>query len=282
MKVTVKEAFKMAQETSYPLIAVHRGSAAGVVISNTELGARASLAAGGDMVELDVARSSDGVYFSFHDTYEPILLGESRTIGQMTADEIEKLPYYGIQGSACGYPQRYSDTLAALPGVLINVDRSYRYWEDGFLDDLATWADPDCILIKSDPSQEYLGAVASCATKFPYMAVVKNREEIEKACKAAAGGNIDLIAFEIIANESNDPLLDPQYLRSLNESGYALWFNAINLENGSVLCAGFDDSVSIFDDPDQGWGKLVDLGATVIQTDWPSLLRKYLNSRCRN
>ena len=182
MKVTVKGAFERAQETSYPLIAVHRGSAAGVVISNTELGARASLAAGGDMVELDVARSSDGVYFSFHDTYEPILLGESRTIGQMTAEEIEKLPYYGIQGSACGYPERYSDTLASLPGVLINVDRSYRYWEDGFLDDLATWADPDCVLIKSDPSQE----------------------------------------------------------------------------------------------------KLADLGATVIQTEWPSLLRKYLNSRCRN
>ena len=28
--------------------------------------------------------------------------------------------------------------------------------------------------------------------------------------------------------------------------------------------------------PDKGWGRLIELGADIIQTDWPSLLRDYL------
>lgn len=278
MTITMKQALDRAQETGRPLIAVHRGSAGGVIMSNTVRGSLACLAAGGDTVELDVARSADGVYFTFHDTYEPILLGESRRIGQMTAREIEELTYYGIQGPACGHPERYSDTLAELPGVLINVDRSYRYWKDGFLDELANWADPEYLLIKSDPTDEYLEAVTSCATKFPFMAVVRSPEEVEIARRAAMDGKIDLVGFEFVASDSSDPILDIEYLKRLKEDGYALWFNAINLENDIPLCAGFDDLTSILDAPEHGWGKLIELGATVIQTDWPGILRDYLDT----
>ena len=55
--------------------------------------------------------------------------------------------------------------------------------------------------------------------------------------------------------------------------------NALNLENGSVLYLGADDDTSVLEDPDLGWGRLIQVGATAIQTDWPHLLRAYLTAR---
>ncbi|WP_406713614.1 glycerophosphodiester phosphodiesterase family protein [Trueperella pyogenes] len=276
----VRAALADAIAQRQPLIAVHRGSSAGTIMPNTISAGKAAVLQGADIVELDVARSLDGEYFTFHDTYEPFLLGERRLIGEMTAAEIDDLIYYASEGSAAGHVERYSETLSGLHGVIINVDRSYRYWEQGFLEELATWSDPDYLLIKSDPLPGFLNAVGQCGTRFPYMAVVRNEHEIHTAIACSEGGNvIDLVGFEILAEHESDSVLHQELLLYLKEQGYALWFNSINLENARPLCAGYDDVTSLFVSPDLGWGKLIDLGADVIQTDWPAPLKSYLRRR---
>lgn len=276
-KGTIKEAFAHSRESRIPLIAVHRGTSGGIVFSNTAAASRAALLSGGDMVELDVARSKDGIYFTFHDTYEPNLLNEDRNISQMTADEIHELVYYGIHGRAGGGVETFENTLSHLQGVLINVDRSFRYWQDGFLDQLVGWGDSEYLLIKSPPTPEFLEPVAVCEVKFPYMAMVRTPEEVETAIEASQGGLINLVAFEVLASSPDDPVFDPEFLEDLRSRGFMIWFNAINLENESTLCAGYDDNTAINGDPDGSWGELVKLGADVIQTDWPWLLRAYLD-----
>ena len=273
---TIKQAFVRARESGIPLIAVHRGTSSGMVFSNTAAASKVALLSGGDMVELDVVRSKDGVYFTFHDTYEPNLLNEDRNISQMTASEIRGLVYHRIHGRAGGGVETLQETLAQIPTTLVNVDRSYRYWQDGFLADLAEWADPEYLLIKSPPSPEFLEAVIACKVKYYYMAMVHTPEEIEDAIRESSSGAINLVAFEILASSSDDPILDRDLIASLRSQGFMIWFNAVNLENESVLCAGYDDNTAVHGDPHGSWGQLVKRGADVIQTDWPWLLRDYL------
>lgn len=272
-------ALESARMRGKTLIAAHRGTAAGAIFPNTARAAKAALVNGADLVELDVARSKDGKYFTFHDTYEPFLLNEQRNIAEMDSSEIAELTYYGLQGPAGEKVETYAQTLQQLPQTLINVDRSYFYWQHGFLNELAKWADPQYLLIKSDPTDEYLSAVAECATPFPYMAVVHSLQDIDKALEAAENGKIRLVALEIVTKNADDPMLDKSYIRSLLDRGLSIWLNALSLENGKVLCGGFDDVGALFDHPENHWGKLVDLGATVIQTDWPAMLRQYLANR---
>ena len=57
--------------------------------------------------------------------------------------------------------------------------------------------------------------------------------------------------------------------------GSKLWVNSL----WASLCGGLDDDAAFGGDPAEVYGKLVDMGATMIQTDRPELLISYLRSR---
>ncbi|SFA92776.1 glycerophosphoryl diester phosphodiesterase [Rhizobium sp. NFR07] len=60
----------------------------------------------------------------------------------------------------------------------------------------------------------------------------------------------------------------------LRDSGMALWVNTLD----SVACAGFTDTAALLD-PDAVWGRLIDAGISVIQTDEAAALKSYLAAR---
>lgn len=263
-------------EAGRPLIATHRGTAAGCIFPNTAAAAHLALASGSDIVELDAVRTLDGEYFTFHDGYEPVLLHSDRGIEQMTRQQALAQRYGKFQGSAgVSALEAYRDVLAELPATFVNVDRSFRYWKAGFLTELATWADPRYMLVKSTVADEYLTALAECGTPFPYIPIVSGVEEVERVL---AWEGINVIGLEVLASSAEDRLADAGYMAELKQRGLLLWFNAINLENGRPLYRGWDDLASIDRGPDHGWGKLVAQGADVIQTDYPWLLRPYLDA----
>jgi Domain of unknown function len=65
-------------------------------------------------------------------------------------------------------------------------------------------------------------------------------------------------------------------IRSLHTRGVLVFANAIILENRVPLFAGYGDDISLRGRPEEGWGKLIDLGIDIIQTDWSALLAHYL------
>lgn len=262
------------QRLGRPLIAAHRGTAAGCVFPNTRAACAVALASGTDIVELDTVRTTDGIYVTFHDGYEAQLLGEHRKLGELSSAEVSELKYGRTLGAAGVAPvEGYGDVVGALPGVLVNVDRSYRYWKDGFLERLATWADPEYMLVKSPVVPDYLDALAGCGVDYPFIPIVSSTDDVE----AVLGyEGLHIVGLEILARSEGDALADPGYVAGLRERGLAIWVNAINLESGIPLYCGWDDMTSVLDEPDRGWGRLVSLNADVIQTDFPWLLRAYL------
>jgi glycerophosphoryl diester phosphodiesterase len=57
--------------------------------------------------------------------------------------------------------------------------------------------------------------------------------------------------------------------------GSKLWVNSL----WNSLCGGLSDDVAYETSAEEVYGKLVDMGATMIQTDRPELLLDYLRSR---
>ena len=70
-------------------------------------------------------------------------------------------------------------------------------------------------------------------------------------------------------------MLASSRVEQIHDAGLAIWLNAINLENGRPLAGGADDRVSLAGHPEDGWGRLADWGADIIQTDWPWLAKQF-------
>jgi glycerophosphoryl diester phosphodiesterase len=64
-------------------------------------------------------------------------------------------------------------------------------------------------------------------------------------------------------------------MKRIADGGSKLWVNSL----WSSLCGGLDDDRAFEGGPAAIYGKLIDMGATLIQTDRPELLISYLRSR---
>nr|WP_276550061.1 glycerophosphodiester phosphodiesterase family protein [Brachybacterium muris] len=255
-----------------PLIAVHRGSGAGSIAENTAEAVKAALAQGADIVEIDVIASTDGDYFLFHNGYEAMHFGMDGDIRELSTAQMEELEYAWQSKADPPYGlARLDDVLRTFPGTILNIDRSWWYWET-LLDHLATFGITDQLLLKAPVEEEALALLAAHPEPFPFLPIVKTPEELEQVL---AMESVNTVAVELLAQSPSNPFADPECIRSLRERGIAVYLNALNLSNRVPLFCGWDDETSVLSHPDEGWGRLIALGADIVQTDWPALLRDY-------
>lgn len=254
-----------------PLIAVHRGTGLGNIPENTWLAVEAALRQGADMVEIDVVESTDGDFFLFHDGGERHAFDQDVDIRRMTTDQIRTLRYRWIDHRA-GVTGLDLLLGRLRPDVLLNVDRSWWYWDD-LLPFLDRFDMPGQLVFKSPVDEEWLTKLRRHPVKYPFMPMVRSRADLD----AVRGDpDINLVGVELIAERAEDELAQPSVVTEMHEAGLAVLVNAINLPDGVPLFAGRDDHTSVFGDPDEGWGWLIRHGADIIQTDWPDLLGRYL------
>lgn len=260
------------------LIAVHRGTSAGNIVENTIPAYIASVQSGGDMIEVDVIKSTDGIYYAFHDGNEKRLLDKDKNIKEMSSEEIEEKGYINSIGERTGYKvERLEAILKYFEGkdVLINIDRAWEYFEEllAFFDKYNVKKQ---LVIKSSPKKEFLDIFEKHNVKYMYMPIVKDKKEIETALSY---NNVNVVGFEIIAKDEKDDFFDDRFIKEIQGKGYFIWVNSIKLNDKTNLYAGYDDSLSIINGGDKGWKILIDKGVNVIQTDWPWLLKNYINSK---
>lgn len=256
-----------------PLIAVHRGMAGGLVHENTPTAAIAAIASGADIVEFDVIRSSDGRFYVFHDGYEPLHFKVNTPLPGLDSDQIDGLRYHlHPDESEPEGVTTLSDMLGSLPDGIFNVDRAWRYW-DTLLPILDDFEMADRLVLKCPPEERWLRLLADHPVKYPLIPMVRTPDQVEHVL---AHPGLATIGVELLAQEPDHPFLSQGYVASLHARGVLAFANAINLENRIPLFAGYDDETSLRGRPDDGWGRLIDLGIDIIQTDWPALLAHYL------
>ncbi|CAM4306771.1 glycerophosphodiester phosphodiesterase family protein [Erysipelothrix aquatica] len=261
------------------LIASHRGLNGGYIAQNTILAYKNALRHGAHILEIDVIRSSDGIFYAFHNGLEKTVLGFDKDIREATSTEIETLYISGSNATPTHYKlERLDDVLAFVketPDCLINIDRSWFYWED-IIEYINEAAMASQIIIKSPVDKTLLTTLKEKGPSIMYMPITKSVTDVE-IVKAMA---LNTVAFEMIVAKDTDTLADKAYLSSLKAEGYSLWINTITLDDKTILSAHRDDNRAIeTGDYEAVWGHFIDLGFDMIQTDWPALIQNFIKNR---
>ena len=257
------------------LVACHRGDWRNYP-ENSLAAIESVIGMGADIVEIDLALTSDSVLVVCHD----------RTLNRTTTGKglIAEIPYDSVQrcflksGHGVATSHRMPTLREALElckdRIVVNIDKGYQYYDlvQNLSEELGVTGQ---LLIKGK------SPVADVAAKFsryehnmmymPIIDILKPKGQALFAEYREKG--IVPLAYEICWDRPAPEV--ETCMREVVAGGSKLWVNSL----WASLCGGLDDDRAFEGDPAAVYGKLVDMGATMIQTDRPELLISYLRSR---
>ena len=255
------------------IIAVHRGSSGGNIIENTIKSFEIALKYGGDMIEVDAAKSTDGEMYTVHQGQEERLFFSKNNVETLNSHEINLLDYRN--GNSFKVNQRVEkleEIFKYFKGnTLINLDRGWNFWEDVF-ELLHKYDMFDQVILKSPVQETYLDELEKYDVPVMYIPIVKTKAELDQVLER----DINTVGAEIIIESESSDFHNKEYIKELKDKNLLVWLNAIRLNDTTTLTLGYDDDTALLESEDLGWGKIVEMGADIIQTDWPLHLSCYL------
>ena len=132
------------------------------------------------------------------------------------------------------------------------------------------------VLVKTEAREELFRQVEELAPDLPYMVFARREDTVSEMLRKRFP---NYRGTEAIFPDETCGVAQPEYTERMHRLGLQVWVNAIVFDCRRVLAAGHNDDISVAGQPDQGWGWLMDLGADIIQTDWPGMLRAHMNRR---
>jgi len=264
------------KEKNKILIAAHQGTSGKYIIPNTIPAFENALKHGCDIIEVDAVMSTDGDFFAFHDGKEKVILGVDTDIRTMSTNEIASFRCFNSDGTQISQKvERLDDILEQFKGrCLINIDRSWFYWEET-IRCIERHHMPDQIILKSPVDHQLLEALQAHQVEFMYVPIISTPTQIEEVLKY----KLNLIGLELIFGDLANPLIQPESMRSYHAKKLLTWVNTITLDDDQVLSGMLDDFRAITVSEQDTWGRLIDMGFDILQTDWPMLLRKFVEER---
>ena len=259
------------------MIAAHRGTSGANIIQNTIGAYENALLHGADILEMDVIQTVDGDFFIFHNGQEPGLVGTDQDIRTMTTEQVRNLRFLnGMQERVMEPVNSFDDVLEHFKGrnCLINVDRSWFYWRD-VIRAINRHGMKDQIILKSHAAEEELEILAEEGPDIMYLPILRDPAVLDRVRRY----KVNLYGAEVIFETEDHVFCSGEFIEGMHRDQKKLWVNAITLDDTTKLTAGHDDNSAILQDMDQAWGWLVDKGYDIIQTDWPLLLKTYINGR---
>ncbi|OCP15075.1 glycerophosphodiester phosphodiesterase family protein [Ensifer sp. LC163] len=260
-----------------PAIVAHRGAWHGAP-ENSLAAIEKAIAVGADIVELDVRKSADGELFIMHDDTLLRMAGIDRDAETFTIAELQAIALREDDG---GEHREITDQRIPTLTQALEIIRG-RIFADLDLKDRGLFSE-----------------VAACAREMnaaPYVDLktrVMTREELDWV----RAQNIEGVPFMAMAKFTAQGLHETMALLSeikpfmcemrfdrletiadnrqlFRDAGMALWSNTLDMAaSGECL-----DETALTD-PDRIWGRLMDAGISVFQTDEPEALKAYLEAR---
>lgn len=260
-------------------IAAHRGSCGGNIPPNTRIAYEAALHQGAHILEADVARSADGVFYMFHtgSGNEKYYLGIDCAFEDLASKELDEIYLNNELGKDTLYRlDRLEDILVLFKNrCIINLDRSWEYWEE-IVPMVRKLNMVDQILLKSPCKKEWIEKAAAVASDFAYMPIVT--EDITPFYELGGDRLPGFIGAELVFATEESPIVADRTIEMLHRDGKIAWGNGIQFSAKKILSAGHNDDVSLSGDPDAGWGWLIRQGFDIIQTDWVCALKNYVET----
>ena len=240
---------------------------------------------GVDVVELDVHRTVDGALVICHDkTINRTTNGKGK-IAELTLDSIRNCRLRAGHNAVTRYKMpTLEEALDLCKGrVMINLDKAVNYY-DQIMDMLVARNMADQVIMKSSKTAPYMKKFfAKHDVNMLYMPVVnynaKSWERHEAMFEGYLETDLPFIAFEMcwdgtLPNEK-------RVFNKVIKSGKRLWINTL----WGKLCGGkengYDDDAAVGNE-EKIYGKILSYGTSMIQTDRPEMLIKYLNQKGRH
>ena len=264
----------------YVVVACHRGDWRNY--PENSLGAIESvIRMGADIVEIDLKLTKDSVLVLSHDrTCNRMTTGKG-DISTMTYDSLATFNLktahnVAIPGTRITTFQEALD--ACKDRIVINVDQGYQYYN--LVVKLTDAMDmTDQILIKGKKAREVVAREME-GSRMMYMPIIDIQKPKGKDLFAqyedwyAQTGEKPL-AYEVCFSELNEEV--EACCQKVIAQGSKLWINTL----WASLCGGYEDDAAFEGDPDKVYGKILDLGTSIIQTDRPELLIGWLKKQGR-
>lgn len=258
-------------------VVAHRGAAGSNIPCNTIPAFDIALKGGASILEMDLFKSTDGKIFIFHTGKEPYQLNKNIDLTKLDSEEIKKLRLINVDF----YPTQwginsFDDVLEHFKGrCILNLDRIGDCIPD-VIKAVERHNMKDQVLLKHAPIPSVLKIIEDVAPDYMFMPIYM---EEDNASGIIEKMNINYIGAELVFKTEESSVIQPEYIESMKKRGKTLWGNAVLYNYKIPLSAEHTDDVSMIDDPDKGWGWLVDHGFDIIQTDWTYQCCKYLKDR---
>lgn len=236
------------------------------------------VALGVDLVEIDVRRTRDGQLVIMHDAkVDRTTDGEGR-VADLTLAQLQALSLKG--GEAEAPPTLEAFLQAARGRILVNIDLKGPYAAEAA--EVAHRVDAtDWVLFKA---KARFGA-PPLADQAPYrdqpfMPMVaakaaKHADDLGRITARQASGARQIPAVEMVS-------LRRQGFAAVRDAARAarirVWTNTLATRGWRGVLDQSGDRKALRD-PDKAWGRLIDQGASIVQTDYPAALLDYLERR---
>lgn len=257
---------RLASPDGTVMVVAHRGCWK-QASENSLDGIRACIAAGVDMVELDVRPTRDGKLVLMHDATVDRMTDGHGKVSDLSLAELKKLHLRSGGGRDSALTNRSIPTFeealrVAKDKILINVDAKALLPESvlGLIDRVS---DRRQILFKAEAPLAMIEQAAPWVHQVPFQVILREpKMGADPAAAIAAYDTLRPVGYEIdIKNQAFAPGLTPV----IRARCARYWVDTLSGR-------AFDDAVQ----PDAVWGKMFALGIDAVQTDEPILLKAYL------
>lgn len=266
-------AAKLAGPDGTMLVVAHRGCWQGTAENSLE-GIDACVAAGVDMVEIDVRRSRDGRLVIIHDDNVDRTTDGHGKVADLTSAQLGKLRLRVGAGGPTARLTAYriptiETALDRIRGrILVNLDAKTDV-RDQAAQAVVKRRMGRQVLFKSDAPAAAIRTTRWLSTAAFQPILTDDPNPVPLADRIAAYRALSPVGYELVFH-------DVTFLRrasaDIRAAGVRVWVNTMDFD----IAAGLIDRKAMTD-PDAIWGTLADVGVDAIQTDRPVELITWLH-----
>lgn len=264
--------------SKYVVVVAHRGDWRNYP-ENSIPAIESAISMGVDIVELDLKLTKDSVLVLSHDDTANRTTTGKGLISTMTLDSLKGFNLRYVNGVKSKYkmPTLKEALEVCKDRISVNIDQGYQFY-DLVLAITEELGVTDQILIKGKKMlSEVKEKTGEHEHNMMYMPIIdiQTTRGAELFRQYMEAGEVPL-AYEVCFSKLDDVAED--CCKRVVESGSKLWINTL----WPSLNGGYDDNAAFESgDPDSVYGVLLDLGTSIIQTDRPEMLIKYLEKKGR-
>ena len=231
---------------------------------------------GVNMVEIDIKKTKDNELILLHDkTLDRTTTGKGLP-QDYTLAEIKQMRLRNGAGVATSHqiPTLEEAMIVAKGKIWVNIDKGYDYFDlvEKVLEKTGTTQQ---VLIKAGlPYQKVVDENKAVLDKLFFMPIIDMANPDAMTMVEEYIKNMQPKAFEVCFTQIDQALQN--VLDRIQKSGSKVWINTL----WPSLCAGLNDDRAVEENQqDSIWGKVIEMGASFIQTDRPKELVNYLRNQ---